>query len=290
MAGLTSFVTTLDEKVGARLEAMLRDLGFEFQSVEHARFAAQGEGVKVVLYKSGKLVVQGKGTQDFRLTRLQEITGLPEPKLKEKTVGCDEAGKGDYFGPLVAAACALSPEEERFLDEVPLQDSKSLSDHQVREAAEHLRQVLVHEVVTIGPRRYNEMYPSFGNVNRLLAWAHAKAMLAVVVKSGCRRVLLDEFCEREVVLRALGARAKDVDLETRTRAEEDPAVAAASILARDTFLRGLSRLKEVAGMVLPKGAGEPVLKAGRALIQAKGPSVLFEVAKRHFKTTEDLTG
>lgn len=288
MAGSAGFVTELERAPALRLESMLRDAGYEFRTVEHAVFGAKGEGVNVVYYGSGKLVVQGKGASDFRLHRLSEITGPPVARLKERTIGCDEAGKGDYFGPLVVAACALSPEEERFLDEVPLKDSKTLSDPQIRDAAEHLRGVLPHEIIVISPRRYNEMYASFGNLNSLLAWAHAKAMLAVAEKSGCKNVLLDEFCERGVVVRALGARVKDVDLVTRTKAESDPAVAAASILARDAFVRGLYRLRDVAGMPLPKGAGSPVLEAGRKLVKAKGRAILAEVAKLHFKTTDDL--
>lgn len=289
MAGLNSFVTELGEDAGVRLMSMLRDAGYEFRSVDHARFGAQGEGVSVVWYRSGKLVVQGKGASDFRLHRLSEITGPAAPRLKERTIGCDEAGKGDYFGPLVVAACALSPEEEQFLDEVPLQDSKTLSDHQVREAAEHLRNILPHAVIAIGPARYNEMYDSFGNLNKLLSWAHAKAMLEVVRKTGCRKVILDQFCDRSVVVRALGADVRELDLETCVRAESDPAVAAASILARDGFLRGLAKLKSIAGVPLPKGAGAPVLKAGRALLKEKGLAILREVAKLHFKTTDDLS-
>lgn len=289
MAGLSNFVTTLDGDQGGRLEALLREVGFEFRDVAHATFAAKGEGVNVVLYQSGKLVVQGKGGSTFRQERLEAICGRPAPRLEHATVGADEAGKGDYFGPLVVAACALTPEVEAFLDDVPLDDSKTLSDQQVREAADHLRPILPHEIISIGPKRYNEMYASFGNLNTLLAWAHAKAILAVVDSSGCSRVLLDRFCDESVVRRALGSRAGDVLLETRPRAEENPAVAAASIFARNAFLAGLARLRHVAGRPLPKGAGAPVLKAGRALIADRGRAILNDVAKLHFKTTRDIS-
>lgn len=284
----SNFVTKIDADVGQRLQAMLQAAGYEFREVAYARFGAKGEGVNVVLYDSGKLVVQGKGAAEFRIHRLQEITGLPEPRLKVATIGCDEAGKGDYFGPLTVAAVAMTPEEEQFLDEVPLQDSKTLTDRQISEAAESIRNVLPHEVIVIGPAKYNELYPKFGNVNRLLAWAHAKAMLAVRDKTGIEHVLLDKFCDESVVYRALGARRGDVDLVARPRAEEDPSVAAASMLARDAFVRGIDRLKSVAGRPLPKGAGSPVLAAGRALVQDRGEGILSEVAKLHFKTTDQL--
>jgi ribonuclease HIII len=290
MAGSPTTVLELTEAQGRALEASLRDAGYRFRTVPHARFAATGEDVNVVYYASGKLVIQGKGHSEFRTQRLLDIVGLQKARLRERTIGCDEAGKGDYFGPLVAAAVALSPEEEPFLDEIPLQDSKTLADGVVREAAGKLRDVLPHEIVLIPPRRYNELYESFRNVNRLLAWAHAKAMLAVASRTGCRKVVLDAFADREVVLRALGERQGEVDLVTMVRAEaQNPAVAAASIRARAAFLQGLARLREVAGRPLPKGAGSPVLEAGRALVRERGREILREVAKCHFKTTADIT-
>ena len=290
MAGLNMFVDRIDDATGAQLEEMLRSAGYEFREVEYARFGAKGESVSVVLYTSGKLVVQGKGASDFRLHRLQELTGLPEPRLKVATIGCDEAGKGDYFGPIVVAAVAMTPEEEQFLDEIPLCDSKTLSDRQIAGAAEHLRNVVPHEVIVIGPRRYNELYAKFQNVNHLLAWAHGKAMLAVKDKTGIDHVLLDKFCDESVVKRALGARSSEIDLHSRPRAEDDPAVAAASLLARDAFVRGIDRLRHVAGRPLPKGAGSPVLKAGRELVKERGRGILAEVAKVHFRTTGQLGG
>ena len=290
MAGSSNFVTKVEADIGARLEDLLRGAGYEFREVAYARFGAKGEGVNVVLYDSGKLVVQGKGASEFRVHRLQEVAGLPEPRLKVPTIGCDEAGKGDYFGPLVCAAVAMTPHEEQFLDEVPLVDSKTLSDRQISESAEHLRNVLPHEIVVIGPARYNDLYPKFQNVNRMLAWAHAKAMLSVHDKTGVEHVLLDKFCDESVVLRALGERQKELDFEARPRAEEDPAVAAAALLARDAFVRGIDRLKHVVGRPLPKGAGAPVLKAGKSLVQDKGREVLYDVAKLHFRTTEQIGG
>jgi ribonuclease HIII len=289
MAGLKTQVLTIDREASKRLRLILEEAGYAFHDVAYAQYGAKGENVSLVVYDSGKLVLQGKGVSDFRLMRLQPLLPAAVARLKERTIGCDEAGKGDYFGPLCVAAVALSPEEELFMDEVPLFDSKTLTDRDVGVAAEQIRNILPYEVISIGPKRYNEMYATFGNLNTMLAWAHAKAMLAVFDKTGCRNILLDQFAAREVVLKALGARRKDVNLVTRVRAESDPSVAAASILARDAFLSGLARLKSVAGVPLPKGAGDPVLRAGRALVTTRGRSILTEVAKVHFKTTQQIS-
>ncbi len=283
-------VLELNRSKSFQLRDALESAGYEFRKVEHALFAAKGEGVNVVCYLSGKLVVQGKGLSDFRLQRLTDCIGIKQPRLKEPLIGADEAGKGDYFGPLVVAACALTPETERFLDEVPLVDSKVLTDQQALDGADSLSAVLVHEVIVISPLRYNELYEQFGNLNKLLAWAHAKAIGAVVKKSGIRKALLDQFMTQPLVQDNLQRDCVDVDLEMRTKAESNPAVAAASILARAGFLRGLEKLTPVAGMKLPKGAGSPVLKAGRALIAARGRRILDDVAKLHFKTTIDIGG
>jgi len=289
MTGATTFVTTLDDAAARALETKLQEVGYEFRDVANARFAARGENVNVVLYESGKLVVQGKGAQDFRDFRLQEIVGLPEPRLSERTIGADETGKGDYFGPLVVVACALSPEEERFLEAAHLVDSKTLADAQARNAARTLREVLPHEAIAIGPARYNELYESFRNLNTLLAWAHAKAISTLVERTGCRRVVLDRFCDEKVVRRALGDLASTLDLEVRPRAEDDPAVAAASVIARAVFLDRLDALSRRFDIKLPKGAGPPVLKAGRAFIRRHGKDALRHVAKLHFRTTDQIT-
>lgn len=287
---MNTLVLELDRARCGALRRDLEDAGYEFRKVDHALFAAKGEGVNVVCYLSGKLVVQGKGAADFRLQRLTDKVAPRSARLKEALIGADEAGKGDYFGPLVVAACALTPEVEKFLDEVPLIDSKRLTDQQALDGADVLQRVVPHEVIVIGPRRYNEMYEQFGNLNRLLAWAHARAIGEVVAKSGVRKALLDQFTTQPLVQDNLQKAQVDVDLAMRTGAESNPAVAAASILARAGFLRGLDRLKTVAGVKLPKGAGTPVLKAGRALIANKGRAVLDDVAKLHFKTTIDIGG
>jgi ribonuclease HIII len=284
MAGLTSQVVPLDLVAAESLRSTLDEAGFTFHDVEHARFAAKGEGVTVVYYKSGKLVLQGRELRAFLERYLPGALPKP-PAVKEAMIGADEAGKGDYFGPLVAAAVLLEPDVARFLDEVPLRDSKTLSAEEVRAGAEVLRRVVPHEIVTIGPRKYNELYPKFGNVNALLAWAHKTAIAALVRRTGCRKVLLDKFADVRVMKRAFGPEIGSIDLEMRTKAEAEPAVAAASVLARDAFVRGVARLSQEIGFKLPLGAGEPVDRALRALRADRGEAILADVAKLHFKTT-----
>jgi ribonuclease HIII len=285
MAGLTTQVVVLDRAQGERLRSALEEAGFEFHEVAHARFAAKGEGVNAVYYTSGKLVLQGKDLREFLERWLPEAVPKP-PEVAHAMIGADEAGKGDYFGPIVAAAAYLEPDVARFLDEVPLRDSKTLSASEVQSGAEMLRRVIPHEIVVINPKKYNELYAKFRNVNTLLAWAHKTAILALVKKTGCKKILLDKFADESVMRRAFGPDFAGLDFTMRTKAESEPAVAAASILARDAFVRGVARLSRDIGFKLPLGAGDPVDRALKALIIEKGEAILPEVAKVHFKTTE----
>lgn len=289
MAGLNTHVVKLDRSQGIVLHARLLEEDFEFYDVAYAEYAARRPGVNIVFYKSGKLVVQGKQAREQLSALLPDVMPAT-PMLAKATIGADESGKGDYFGPLVCAACMLDPHIAQFLDEVPLRDSKTMSAREISDAADVLKRVLPHEIVVINPRKYNEMYDSFGNLNSLLAWAHAKAILAVVDKTKVTSVLLDKFCDERVVMKALGPRGEMLDFTMRVRAESDPAVAAASILARDAFVRGVARLEREHGVKLPLGCGTPVDRAVRGIVLDKGVAVLEDVAKLHFKTTDKHIG
>jgi len=206
-------------------------------------------------------------------------------------IGTDESGKGDYFGPLVVAAVYVREAEEDFLAELGVRDSKRISDRRVTELAEVLTRRLPCVRVAIGPARYNELYASVGNLNRLLAWAHARALENVLAQHPeARRAVTDKFGDDSYVRRALLKRGREIELEQRVRAEEDRAVAAASVVARAEFLRRLERLSRQAGFPLPKGASASVEEAARRLIAEKGRAALPQFAKVHFKTTSRLGG
>ena len=256
-----------------------------------AAWAFRGEGVVATFYSSGKLVVQGRGADDFAArfaTGSAESRGGARETLDSDLIGTDESGKGDYFGPLVVAAVLVPKGQERVLAELGVRDSKQLSDSAAKEIAGQIRAGYPHEIVVIGPERYNEIYPGFGNLNRLLGWATAKAIAGVLEKRPCRNVLSDKFGNERHIADALAKMGIEVNLVQRVRAESNPAVAAASIVARDAFLGHLARLSRQTGSKLPKGAGSPVLTAGRKIYHEGGREALRKVAKLHFKTTEQV--
>jgi ribonuclease HIII len=203
-------------------------------------------------------------------------------------IGTDESGKGDYFGPLVVAGVYLDETLLPPLKSLGVKDSKKLSDRAVLAMDKPIRSICPHSVVAIGPVKYNFLYQKIKNLNRLLAWGHARVIENLLEKKPCSRVITDQFGDERFVLDALMKKGKEVTLEQRHKAEDDPAVAAASILARAEFLRRLDELSQKIGVTLPKGASSVVEAIAHQLIEKKGIKMLGEVAKLHFKTTSKL--
>lgn len=200
-------------------------------------------------------------------------------------IGTDESGKGDYFGPLVVAGVFLPEGQESVLAELGVKDSKKFSDNRVRELADLVKKGYTHSIVAIGPEKYNGLYSKLRNLNRILAWAHARAIENILEEVNCKLAVTDQFGDKAYVLNALMKRGKTIELIQRPKAEEDLAVAAASILARAEFLKRLYFLSQDIGIELPKGASPLVEEAGLKLVKAQGVQALDKVAKRHFKIT-----
>jgi ribonuclease HIII len=201
-------------------------------------------------------------------------------------IGTDESGKGDYFGPLVIAGVYLPDEQESVFREIGVKDSKRFSDNRVRELAEIIKRGYIHSVVSIGPERYNALYLNLRNLNRLLAWGHSRAIENILGEVPCRLAITDQFGDKAYVLNALMKKGQRIELIQRPKAEEDMAVAGASILARAEFLKRLYFLSQDVGLDLPKGASHLVEEAAVKLIRLHGPEVLDKVAKTHFKITD----
>ena len=206
-------------------------------------------------------------------------------------VGGDESGKGDYFGPVVVAAWHLVEEDLPTLADIGVSDSKRLSDSAIQRMAGRLDEMERGQVVVLDPTPYNEAYRRTGNLNRLLEELHGQCVGALLerVDGGAdgMPVLIDQFTPRDAGLR--GQMPRHARLVTRTKAEADPAVAAASILARAAFVDGLKRLEHEFGCDFPRGAGDPVLRAGKNFVRAFGAHALPEVAKVHFATTRKIS-
>ncbi|MGZ5498974.1 MAG: ribonuclease HIII, partial [Candidatus Aminicenantales bacterium] len=160
-------------------------------------------------------------------------------------IGTDESGKGDFFGPLVVAAFFMPEGQEQALRQLGVKDSKRTSDARCREIAETLKRGYpYYSVVTVGPEKYNELWAKLRNLNRLLAWGHARAIENVLERVPAGKAVTDQFGDERFVRNALLQKGREIELVQMPRAEEDPAVAAASILARAEFLTRLHFLSK----------------------------------------------
>ncbi|MBM4149297.1 MAG: ribonuclease HIII [Lentisphaerae bacterium] len=300
MPAKTSFTYPLD---AAQQEALLRILktGNYFPiEVEHALFAARKPDCTIVLYRKGKCLVQGKGAEDFiRFVLEPEVLGQAtlgyeteiDPDLTAPHIGVDESGKGDFFGPLVIAAAYVDPDLYTAMQELNVRDSKRITtDKAARTLGSRLRALLGRRmaVVKIGPRAYNRLYSSMRSVNRILAWGHARAIENLLeAVPDCTRAVSDQFGAKHQVERALMQKGKRIELVQRHKAESDMAVAAASVIAREQFLVSLEEMSKSTGVSIPKGASAAVRQAAAQLAETRGPEILLDTVKCHFKTTDE---
>jgi len=299
---LTSYTCKLTDDQASALEAALRARNWKPRTVPYARFAFESDKANIVFYESGKLVVQGKGTQEFiefllepeilKQARLGYETVL-NPELLLPRIGVDESGKGDFFGPLCIAGVYVNENVVKAWKDSGIRDSKNISsDKKIAELAEKIRKTpgCVVDAVTIGNEAYNRLYTRMKSVNAILAWGHARVienlmgqrqqMHPVPVKA-----ISDQFASsKDVVAKALMSLGREIELVQRHRAEEDLAVAAASILARDGFVQGLMKLEKQFNQELPKGASSAVDEAAKKYVAEHGADNLSKVAKVHFRT------
>jgi ribonuclease HIII len=266
--------------------------------------------VPIAFFFSGKALIQGKpGELQSKLKAWWEARKAPSTQPTASTatqsslvetpssslitsftgkarIGLDESGKGDYFGPLVIGAVYVDEQTEDKLITLGVRDSKLLTDNRMLAMAEEIKALCPHFVVPIEPKRYNELYPKVKNLNRLLAWGHAWTLEKMLDNVSSVLAIVDKFGDESYLRQALREKGRQITVVQQTHAEEDTAVAAASILARARFVQQMDQLSRLVGKTLPKGASDPSIESvGRELVAEHGKEILAQVAKLHFKTT-----
>ena len=205
-------------------------------------------------------------------------------------IGTDEAGKGDYFGPLVVAAVYVDAACRETLSTSGIIDGKKLSNLRVQRLAEWMHNAYEQHVVVVEkmPTDYNTLYDDLSrrgqNLNHLLASLHGEAIRTLATRVGAKHVLVDKFSKNDLITQQLKQHPK-MEIIQVPKAERDIAVAAASIIARDAFLRGMDVLSEKYEIRLPRGSYQ-VVDAGREFIRLHGRDALGDVAKLHFSLTD----
>lgn len=272
------FITPIHEK----------EYNFEFDVL------ADRKKLKVLVYfgkKGIKVVLQGDIESPLHkiiknIINDQQSLDLGSQDLIEpdEYIGTDEVGKGDFFGPLVIAAVYVNPKTKKELLRIGIRDSKETSDYQIRELSGEIELIVMDnfEIVKINPAKYNELYAGLKNLNKLLDWGHSKAIDKLLDNTKCKFVITDKFSKKDLNVVTL-SKHSDVEFVQETKAEKYIGVAAASILARATFLEWFDS-HERKGLKIPRGSSEQVEIYARHLIKKIGKEKFQDLVKTHFKT------
>jgi len=303
---MTSHTAKLTPGQAETLRGILAKRDFESAAVPHAVYSFKRPGLSVTWYESGKLLAQGKGTREFiEFTLEPEVLGQAafadaldaQPEQLEPRIGVDESGKGDFFGPLVVAGVYVNEPVARALDSLGVKDSKAItSDKKIAALAKGIRETpgCAHSIVPIGNATYNRLHQSMRNVNKILAWGHARVIENLLgqrdrMNPAPLRAVSDQFARSKATVKsALMEHGRQLELVQMHKAESDIAVAAASILARAVFVDRLAALGQEFDLELPKGASSRVDAAGTAFLKKHGMAKLGQAAKLHFRTTQKI--
>lgn len=203
-------------------------------------------------------------------------------------IGTDESGKGDFFGPLVIAGVLVDEKNAEFFHQLGIKDSKKLSDKKMLALSVEIKKNAPHSIIAISNSKYNELYSNIKNLNRLLAWGHARAIENILNSSHCEYALSDKFGDENLIKSALMKNGRSIRLEQMCKAESDIAVAAASVLARATFVQKMQVMEDTYGIKFPKGCSNLVKTSAAEFIKKYGKERLHEVCKTHFKTYNEV--
>lgn len=315
---LTTYTYELDIPQQTRLKALIDSGNFRPRSTPYALFAVEGNGFSCTLYQKEKhgmrkCVIQGGRAHEFIEFQFElQVLGratigyedVVDPERDAPHGGSDESGKGDYFGPLVVACCYADAALAKEMRELGARDCKQMTDKAVLAVGSQLRRLLGPEryaVVKINPPAYNRLYARIRNINRLLAWAHGACIEDLLTKQpSCPRIVVDQFAPTETVIkRALKERGRQVVVDQHHRAESDSiAVAAASVIARELFLRAIADMARENGTIpldktpldmIPLGSSDPRVRAlAEEKVRQCGPVWLMNHCKVHFQTTDKV--
>ena len=280
---------------------------------DYAIFQADEADTVVTLYNSGKVVFQGRSAdidanmwkemeRHLNPTKKVEITNSEDKKKKEKvkelvdpkiyyanTIGSDEVGTGDYFGPIVVCATYVTKDDIPFLEELGVKDSKKLTDDKILEIVPKIIKKIPYECIILNNKDYNENYNTDMNMNKVKAILHNKVLSKMITKYQADYVVVDQFANPYVYYNYLKETNYVKNITFITKAEDKClSVACASLISRFVFLKEFDKLGEKLGVFLIKGASDKVDELGLRIVNKYGVDKLKEIAKLNFKNTEKI--
>ena len=292
---MNNYTLKIDTNREKELQNFFRAAGAEISGQQYAFWRAKTQNYCAIFYNSGKFLLQGADVADIA-AQVENFLGVKQALIAEtpafnipaRHIGVDESGKGDFFGPLVVAAVLVDEKSADLLIKAGIKDCKKVTDAQIPKLAAAVKNNCVFSTVTITPAKYNELYLKFGNLNKLLAWGHARAIENVLEKSDCDFALSDKFGDENLIKNALMSKGRKITLEQMHRAESDIAVAAASIVAREQFLKIMADFSKKYAVKIPKGCNSEVIAAARDIADRFSRDELKNLVKTHFKTFQEI--
>jgi ribonuclease HIII len=269
-------------------------------------FTAKTATCTITAYKSGKVLFQGSGCEDEakkwgnplvtdrQKTQPKEVktNHLPKDISQLSIIGSDEVGTGDYFGPITVCATYVNKDQIQLLKELGVQDSKNLNDDKISAIAKQIVTFLPYSLLKLKNEKYNQLQQTGMSQGKMKALLHNQAIEHLLKKIAPEKpdaILVDQFAKENIYFGYLKEQ-KNIQRENvyfSTKAEGiHVAVAAASIIARYSFVQHFEQLSAKAGFKIPKGAGAQVDVAAARLIKENGKEVLPSFVKLHFANTE----
>ena len=272
------------------------------KKIPYAIFQAQEEDTVITLYESGKAMFQGTsadvdaamwGTVLNNTKEKQEEQKKKDQKYHNcSSVGSDEVGTGDYFGPIVVTAAYVKKEDVEKLEKLGVGDSKKITDDKIKKITPELIKIVKYRSMILTNKEYNEKYTKDINMNKIKAILHNKVLYQLMTeeKPNIEYIVVDEFARENRYYEYLnGIPNIQRNITFMTKAEDkNLAVASASIISRYIFLKEFDKLSDSVHIPLPKGAGHDVDKIGEEIVEKYGEEKLQEIAKVNFKNTDRI--
>lgn len=272
------------------------------KKIPYAIFQAQEEDTVITLYESGKAMFQGTsadvdaamwGTVLDNTKEKQEEQKKKDQKYHNcSSVGSDEVGTGDYFGPIVVTAAYVKKEDVEKLEKLGVGDSKKITDEKIKKITPELIKIIKYRSMILTNKEYNEKYTKDINMNKIKAILHNKALYQLMTeeKPNIDYIIVDEFARENRYYEYLnGIPTIQRNITFMTKAEDkNLAVASASIISRYIFLKEFDKLSDSLHIPLPKGAGRDVDTIGEEIVEKYGEEKLQEIAKVNFKNTDRI--
>ena len=263
----------------------------------YAIFQAQEEDTIITLYNSGKCMFQGTSAfVDANMWKAlkendEEDTNQTD-YLNTTSVGSDEVGTGDYFGPIVVTASLVKKEDVQYLKNLGCNDSKKITDDKIKKIAPEIIKKIKYKSIILSNEEYNQKYSKENNMNKIKAIMHNKALSLILEETNEKLdyVIIDEFAKENRYYSYLSEIPNPVkNITFITKAEsKNMAVACSSIISRYIFLKEFDKLSDTYHIPLPKGSGQNVDKIGEEAVKKYGKDILDKIAKKNFSNTSRI--